>query len=109
MESLPGADRVPAWGGGCDRVATDKQESSCQDVTRGYRPGTSLIVKQRRPKAALQTLSIAVNAIGRNSAQGVCVDRPIQAVESGPCRLGIFDRALLGKRQGAGFLQRVDQ
>ena len=54
-------------------------------------------------------LSIAVDAVGRNSAQGLCVDRSVQAVEGGACRFGIFDRALLRKRQGAGSFERIDQ
>ncbi len=40
-------------------------------------------------------LSIAVDAVGWNSAQSLCVDRSIQAVERGTGGFGIFDRALL--------------
>src|SRR2546423_14419160 len=33
--SGPGSPRgQPAWGGGCDRVATDSKNRVCQDVTR---------------------------------------------------------------------------
>src|SRR5438270_13611759 len=55
------------------------------------------------------TLSIAVDAVGWNSAQSLCVDRCIQAVERGTGCLGIFNCASLRKRQGAGSFKRIDQ